>query len=382
MFKKLLILMLLLPVVAFSQFKIGSVSLKDSSGVLVFSSPLKTNTTDQWISRTWLPSLVVSTNSGLKWDATTGLTLKLGSGLILQNDTLKYNGSSIVAVDDSTIQYVGQKLKVKYSEGLTSDIYGVKLNLSTNSGLTYDGLGKLIINSDSGVSITGNKLKVKLDATNLEFDGLGSLKIKDNSITEDQISPNIDLPSLTIDGVSLNASDGKIASDSTVSELIYATKILFPETANSSTYDLEIVTDVNGNPTFSTSVGDYFIFRKPIQIDTGNLTLSNGRLLEAKGTYIDSSVTLRAIILGAGNYFVIESPTDSLSYISVTGWQAGAKVTLQFVDDCYIESGAGTSPPYGGFYLKSGNDWAPSNEDLLVLIFDGKVWRELSRQDN
>lgn len=376
--------MLLLPVVAFSQFKIGSVSLKDSSGVLVFSSPLKTNTTDQWISRTWLPSLVVSTNSGLKWDATTGLTLKLGSGLILQNDTLKYNGSSIVAVDDSTIQYVGQKLKVKYSEGLTSDIYGVKLNLSTNSGLTYDGLGKLIINSDSGVSITGNKLKVKLDATNLEFDGIGNLKIKANSITETQISKDINLDSLKIGNMVLKVEgEGKLAFSDSLGVVSLFAKSIYLSGLNQiikgdfneieynklTPYPMRFYN--NNIKTMQLDAQDGIVFYNTVRMDTA-------RFQGWKGADVASD---NPLVLGAGNYFEVTG-TNAINNIDGLGWQSGSIITLKFSGAVNLGHMAGTSGTNYEMFLFNSENFTTSVGDILTFILDVDIWREISRTDN
>ena len=403
----LLVMLLLFSVVATGQTKIGTVTLKDSSGVLVISAPLNLKTLNPWIKNQWMNP--VKSGSGLLWDSVNGVSLKLGTGLTVSNDTLKYNGTTVVTADDTTLYYQGGRLKVRLNNGITKDLNGLSL---------------------------------KLDATNLQFDGSGYLQVKTNSITESQISKDLNLDSVKIAGMSFRENsngilgfsdslfaprivaynyvvDGitpvddatinfKVPSSSEIASLSVNDVGTFYIQVNPSTLipmsaNLPLFTDfydsarVRGKITVLSQLGKESTFYSGIELRFTDIStydslaynfdnvygtffrdlrLQNARLQGYQGTDVASANNLT---LGKGNYFEVTGTTD-ITTISAADWQAGSIITLYMTDVLRLKhnvAGGGAS-----LFMKSGADFQTSAGDIVSFVYDGTYWREISRTDN
>jgi len=116
----------------------------------------------------------------------------------------------------------------------------------------------------------------------------------------------------------------------------------------------------------------------PRHVRGGTAALKIGnRLQQTKGADIASAST---ITLGTdGNYFDITG-TTAIKYITTTNWEAGAVVILQFDGIVVVHDDEGTTPANtGDITLKSGGDFTTAAGDLLTLVYDGTVWKEVSR---
>lgn len=99
----ILILFLFFATLSFSQsngkLRIGSVNVKDSNGVLVFSAPIKINS-PQWISITDLDTAILGDGLKVKNGK---LNTIVGRGLNISGDSIVYTGSNTINVDGQKI---------------------------------------------------------------------------------------------------------------------------------------------------------------------------------------------------------------------------------------------------------------------------------------
>ena len=66
--------------------------------------------------------------------------------------------------------------------------------------------------------------------------------------------------------------------------------------------------------------------------------------------------------------------------MTITNWQAGSIVTLIFTTSLTVTHNAGGGTVNdASFFLESGLNFSANNNDTLTLIYDGSVWREISR---
>jgi len=96
-----------------------------------------------------------------------------------------------------------------------------------------------------------------------------------------------------------------------------------------------------------------------------------------KGADIVGAVT---ITLGDGNYFDITGNTN-IDFMTTTGWQAGSVVVLQFDANSGV-NGDTSTPPANTAPFDLASDFMASAGDTITVVFDGTVWRELSRSVN
>lgn len=387
-----------------AQFKIGNISLRDSNRVLVVTAPASFWGTN-WIKLADLPSTIAG--KGLVYDNVTGLDILTGVGLKIENDTLKTDLTTILTTNDTTI-YINSSgqvsLRVAPNYGLTKDLTGLAIDLSTNSGLTFSG-NSLTTNLDSGITVSGNKLKIKTDASVVGFDGSGNLKILPNSITETQVSPDINLDSIKIgglliksDGDRLNLGDSVIIGDMLMMTdssgikadslgvfMLNATQI-YINRSTIDTYDGRITSNVNGDLLFYTTAGDKAIFGLTVgslKIEAGDIE-TNSKFLGNKSD--TAFVTTDSVITVSNGNFAVVSDSATIGrlyYMTTTDWTAGSMLTLYFTGAVAIghakpDAPANTVP----FYLNGASDFTTADTDILTVIYDGTYWREISRIDN
>jgi len=86
------------------------------------------------------------------------------------------------------------------------------------------------------------------------------------------------------------------------------------------------------------------------------------------------------ITLGDGNYFDITGNTN-IDFMTTTGWQAGSVVVLQFDANSGVNDGTASPPANTAAFDLAGN-FTASAGDTITVVFDGTVWREISRSVN
>ena len=114
-------------------------------------------------------------------------------------------------------------------------------------------------------------------------------------------------------------------------------------------------------------------------INVGDLIL-NARIQGAKGADVASA---DAITLGDGNYFDITG-TTTINHMLTTDWQAGSEVTLQFNSTSSVINAAGSATGDEADFALAGavSFTTVTAGDTLTVIYDGTVWREISRSIN
>lgn len=386
-----------------AQFKIGNISLKDSNRVLVVTAPASFWGTN-WLTLASLPTTIAG--DGLSWDNSTGISILVGDGLKIENDTLKTDLTTILTTNDTTI-YINSSgqvsLRVAPNYGLTKDLTGLAIDLSTNSGLTFSG-NSLTTNLDSGIEVSGNKLKIKTDASVVGFDGSGNLKILPNSISETEVSKDLNLDSIKIGGMTMKLDDGKLTIDSTnINGLINFQKrgdglsFLISETENAYFKSNGLVTGmflgfahdealyiIEGSQDSYVDSSVFIFGRTTTNVSNIDLTINGARLLTAKSD--TAFVTTDSVITVSNGNFAVVSDSASIGrlyYMTTTGWTAGSMLTLYFTGAVAIghakpDAPANTVP----FYLNGASDFTTADTDILTVIYDGTYWREISRIDN
>jgi len=394
--KKIILLIFLMFIfvgITNAQFKIGSVKLADSSGTLVIQAPIST-WSDGWIKLAMLPATLAG--NGLGYNTTDGLTINVGSGLVIEHDTLIYNGSEIVTVDDSTIYYgVDGKLRVRYNDayGITQGIDGIRLNVGTNSGLTFSS-NELTLSVDSGLVLDGGSIKINTDNNVLGFTSGGLLQINANSITESEISEDLNLDSIKIGGMTMKLDDGKLTIDSiNINGLIKFQKrgdgLSFLVSGNENAYfkssslttgmflgveseeSLYIISGSQANWTDSMIAS--------FSWDAINM---NRRLTTAQSDTDDIGLD-SVITISNGNFIIVtNTATQELNYITTTGWTPGSIVIIRSGSDAFtINHGKSDAPANTlPIYTRDGNriDFEAEGQTVM-LVYDGVGWREVSR---
>ena len=394
-----------------AQFKIGNISLRDSSRVLVINAPASFWATN-WVTLASLPSTIAG--RGLVWDNVNGIDILTGTGLVIENDTLKTDLSTILLTNDTTI-YINSSgqvsLKVAPNYGLTKDLTGLAIDLSTNSGLTFSG-NSLTTNLDSGIEVSGNKLKIKTDASVVGFDGSGNLKILPNSISETEVSKDINLDSIKIGGMTMKLkSEGVLEQADSLyingylqAQLIYlgngsglykdaygylvsqvsAPNVItnlsvYGDTANTLSKIQFSITESSASD-YVRTLGMWDMNGLDIIDD---LTISK-RLLTAKSD--TAFITTDSVITVSNGNFAVVSDSATIGrlyYMTTTGWTVGSMLTLYFTGAVAVGHAEEYAPANTiPFYLKLAEDFTIADTDILTVIYDGTYWREISRTDN
>lgn len=129
--------------------------------------------------------------------------------------------------------------------------------------------------------------------------------------------------------------------------------------------------DINGGTIDGTTIGG----NTPAAGTFTNISVSGGRYLGTQGVDVASAAD---ITLGNGNYFDITGTTETQRILG-TGWTAGSIVTLQFDASVTVKHNTAAGSSYFGLQLAAGADFNATAGDVLMLVFDGAWWREVSR---
>ena len=113
---------------------------------------------------------------------------------------------------------------------------------------------------------------------------------------------------------------------------------------------------------------------------------SSGYTFDAPVTFSDRTLGFQGvdvasandITLTKGNYFDITGAVE-MQRILGTGWTAGTTIILQFDGAPLVKHNTAAGAGYFGIKLASSTDFAATADDVLMLVFDGAWWREISR---
>lgn len=175
--KKIILMILLLITisnVSYSQLTIGPrIKLRDSSGVLVISAPIKL-----W-SNGWIKSKDIDSSlagSGISYGSISGLNVNVGNGIYVENDTLKASLFTRIYTDSISITKSNTSPFLRFSNTNTNEAF-LKLNeenlikLSPSKVTIEDSLS---VNEFHITNSSGTMLYVDADIAQMKgFDGNG-----------------------------------------------------------------------------------------------------------------------------------------------------------------------------------------------------------------
>lgn len=325
------------------------------------------------------------------------LTLRAGhmtvSAGYLDADSLRLNGSTVFAptYNAGLSAWAGGNgdvgtFNVRGTLGVTG-----ATTLSTTLVVTGDVRSGLRVSNLSGAGVTAATSSTSLDAfsnnginliiTNTFTDAtakLGGIAVRHYTNAEEEVR--------LIGGAS-GVTNNDVNYGGGTSLLNTATRHLWYTAANNTTVTgtVRAILDETGGvgrftlgSTAGTGTGNFFALNGTF---AGNLTVTGDaevqdRLLKTKGADAASGST---VTLGDGNYFDITG-TTAIDYITTTGWTAGSTVILQFDGSVTVNHNTGSVPANTAAILLAGaaNFGATAN-DVLMLVYDGVTWREVSR---
>lgn len=105
-------------------------------------------------------------------------------------------------------------------------------------------------------------------------------------------------------------------------------------------------------------------------------TVSGGRIRRSKGANVASANDLT---LGLdGNCFTVTGTTQ-INGIATADWTAGSDVVIQFSAALTVKHNTAPGVGFAPLYLAGAVDFSATADDILLLIYDGTVWREIAR---
>ena len=109
-------------------------------------------------------------------------------------------------------------------------------------------------------------------------------------------------------------------------------------------------------------------------VGAGNVRV-DGMIIGNQGTDIASGNN--ATLTSTGNYFDVTGTTQINTLSVAAGVRAGTQITLQF--DASVTVKHATAGTGAQFALSASGDFMATAGDTLTVIYDGTVWREVSR---
>lgn len=102
----------------------------------------------------------------------------------------------------------------------------------------------------------------------------------------------------------------------------------------------------------------------------------SGRVRRSKGADVASANDLT---LGLdGNFFTITGTTQ-INGIATADWTAGSDVVIQFSGALTVKHNTAPGAGFAPLYLAGAVDFSATADDILLLIYDGTIWREIAR---
>lgn len=331
--KKLIIIALicLTSVVGYSQnlngkIKIGSITLRDSSGVLVIDSRLKVN------SSSWLPIKAID-QTGINGNGLAVINDKLsivpGKGLNVINDSLTYTGADLIQVDHSQM-YIDDQ-----------GVYRIKPYISFDS---------LIV---SGRPIS------KTDSNEIRFNDVyvdGKLTVS-GPINLYSTNPKINFGPFT------HIITSKLAPYDMYFEQVFAGPFHFVSNAS----------------TLVTIAPDQITTHVPV-VTNQTVTFNNRILGNIKPITVEINLTLtdaNCFILSSGDH-----QAASVEAIDTTGWTDGSIVTFLLLNDItFVNDHGQPGSVFSGLRMLNGETVTLSAETVISLMYSASfnLWIEIGR---
>ena len=331
--KKLIIIALicLTSVVGYSQnlngkIKIGSITLRDSSGVLVIDSRLKVN------SSSWLPIKAID-QTGINGNGLAVINDKLsivpGKGLNVINDSLTYTGADLIQVDHSQM-YIDDQ-----------GVYRIKPYISFDS---------LIV---SGRPIS------KTDSNEIRFNDVyvdGKLTVS-GPINLYSTNPKINFGPFT------HIITSKLAPYDMYFEQVFAGPFHFVSNAS----------------TLVTIAPDQITTHVPV-VTNQTVTFNNRILGNIKPITVEINLTLtdaNCFILSSGDH-----QAASVEAIDTTGWTDGSIVTFLLLNDItFVNDNGQPGSVFSGLRMLNGETVTLSAETVISLMYSASfnLWIEIGR---
>lgn len=82
-----------------------------------------------------------------------------------------------------------------------------------------------------------------------------------------------------------------------------------------------------------------------------------------------------------GNFIVITGATQ-INGIATTSWDAGSVVELKFDSTPVVKHNTAASAGFASLFLSGAVDFSASANDVLTLVYDGTLWREVARRSD
>lgn len=331
--KKLIIIALicLTSVVGYSQnlngkIKIGSIILRDSSGVLVIDSRLKVN------SSSWLPIKAID-QTGINGNGLAVINDKLsivpGKGLNVINDSLTYTGADLIQVDHSQM-YIDDQ-----------GVYRIKPSISFDS-----------------LIVSGHPIS-KTDSNEIRFNDVyvdGKLTVS-GPINLYSTNPKINFGPFT------HIITSKLAPYDMYFEQVSAGPFHFVSNAS----------------TLVTIAPDQITTHVPV-VTNQTVTFNNRILGNIKPITVEINLTLtdaNCFILSSGDH-----QAASVEAIDTTGWTDGSIVTFLLLKDItFVNDNGQPGSVFSGLRMLNGETVTLSAETVISLMYSASfnLWIEIGR---
>ena len=331
--KKLIIIALicLTSVVGYSQnlngkIKIGSITLRDSSGVLVIDSRLKVN------SSSWLPIKAID-QTGINGNGLAVINDKLsivpGKGLNVINDSLTYTGADLIQVDHSQM-YIDDQ-----------GVYRIKPYISFDS-----------------LIVSGHPIS-KTDSNEIRFNDVyvdGKLTVS-GPINLYSTNPKINFGPFT------HIITSKFAPYDMYFEQVSAGPFHFVSNAS----------------TLVTIAPDQITTHVPV-VTNQTVTFNNRILGNIKPITVEINLTLtdaNCFILSSGDH-----QAASVEAIDTTGWTDGSIVTFLLLNDItFVNDNGQPGSVFSGLRMLNGETVNLSAETVISLMYSASfnLWIEIGR---
>ena len=389
--KKLIIIALicLTSVVGYSQnlngkIKIGSITLRDSSGVLVIDSRLKVN------SSSWLPIKAID-QTGINGNGLAVINDKLsivpGKGLNVINDSLTYTGADLIQVDHSQM-YIDDQGVYRIKPYISFDsliVSGHPISKTDSNEIRFNDVyvdGKLTVSGPINLYSTNPKINFgpfthiitsKFAPYDMYFEQVsaGPFHFVSNAstlvtIAPDQITTHV--PVVTNQTVTFMGNTSTVA---TITPDQITTHV--PVVTN------QTVTFMDNTSTVATITPDQITTHVPV-VTNQTVTFNNRILGNIKPITVEINLTLtdaNCFILSSGDH-----QTASVEAIDTTGWTDGSIVTFLLLNDItFVNDNGQPGSVFSGLRMLNGETVTLSAETVISLMYSASfnLWIEIGR---
>ena len=360
--KKLIIIALicLTSVVGYSQnlngkIKIGSITLRDSSGVLVIDSRLKVN------SSSWLPIKAID-QTGINGNGLAVINDKLsivpGKGLNVINDSLTYTGADLIQVDHSQM-YIDDQGVYRIKPYISFDsliVSGHPISKTDSNEIRFNDVyvdGKLTVSGPINLYSTNPKINFG------PFTHIITSKLAPYDMYFEQVSAG---PFHFVSNASTLVT---IAPDQITTHVPVVTN--------------QMVTFMDNTSTVATIAPDQITTHVPV-VTNQTVTFNNRILGNIKPITVEINLTLtdaNCFILSSGDH-----QAASVEAIDTTGWTDGSIVTFLLLNDItFVNDNGQPGSVFSGLRMLNGETVTLSAETVISLMYSASfnLWIEIGR---